>query len=169
MIYPKVPIRRLSEVQTSGHLFPGSPPSGVCAPCWWNPPTHQDKTPAHICKMPSWVWNRAVKRPLKGQNPLLGIKSLAKIDQVPHNYYPYSQPEKKKEKSDLDLISGLKICVWRQKSNYKVNQIKGRLLWLRQACYPACSACLSSLVWGKGLKSWDYLHSKATRLYMSMI
>lgn len=167
MIYPKVPIQRLSEVQTSGHLFPGSPPSGVCAPCWWNPPTHQDKTPAHICKMPSWVWNRAVKRPLKGQNPLLGIKSLAKIDQVPNNYYPYSQPEKKK--SDLDLISGLKICVWRQKSNYKVNQIKGRLLWLRQACYPACSACLSSLVWGKGLKSWDYLHSKATRLYMSMI
>lgn len=167
MIYPTVPAQRLSEVQTPGHLFPESPHSATCALCWWNPTTHQDKTPTHICKMPTWAWNRAGKLPLKGQNPLLSIKSLAKIDQVPNNSYPYSQPEKKKKKSDL--ISGLKICVWRQNSNYRVNQIKGGLLWLQQAYYPACSACLSSLVWGKGLKSWDYLHSKATRLYMSMI
>lgn len=34
-------------------------------------------------------------------------------------------------------------------------------LWLWQAFCPACSAFLSSLVWGKGLKSWDYIHSKA--------
>lgn len=97
MIYPTVPAQRLSEVQTPGHLFPESPHSATCALCWWNPTTHQDKTPTHICKMPSWVWNRAGKLPLRGQNPLLSIKSLAKIDQVPNNSYPYSQPEKKKK------------------------------------------------------------------------
>lgn len=78
-----------------------------------------------------------------------------------------------KKKSDLDLIGGLKSVLDRRTPITQWTRSKGgegaTLLW--QTCYPACSAILSSFIWGKGLKSQDYIYSKATTstFYKTMI
>ena len=112
----------------------------------------------HLYADTHWVWNKAVKWPFWGTNPLLGIKSLAKclLFKFPGPLIVIFIPLRLGEKKNQSWIWSV---FWKSVFDSRTPvtewaRSKGATLLVAAYC-PARSALLSSCVWGKGLKPGD--------------